>query len=55
MMLSADNVLHIQTYEAALGKKQYHLCEHGVDLLLHAVAEAVDGREVGMLVACHLI
>ena len=51
LYLSTVDILYIETYKTALGKKQHHLREHGIDLLLHAVAETVDGCKVGLLIA----
>ena len=50
LYLRTVDILHVQTDESALGKKQHYLREHGVDLLLHAVTETVDGDVVGLLI-----
>ena len=49
--LRAVNVLHVESHQPLRVQQQYKLGEHLVDLVLHAVAEAVDGDEVGLLVA----
>ena len=50
LYLCAVDVLHLKADEAALGKDQHQLGEHVVNLILDAVAEAVDRDEVRLLV-----
>ena len=50
--LRAVYVLDVQTHKALDREKQYQLGEDIVYLILHTVAETVDGDEVRLLIAC---